>query len=206
MKLPLIPNKPSHRCLAISLALSLSSLASPPVQAAGFLDLNNGWTGAAVCGPGQFGCVENLTSTTVSLIGLEQATSQLAYVSQAVPSGNPGYQSISFNYSFAAQPFQDAFYTFAGNLIVLPSTGGSLSQVIIPGVLGPGQTIAFGVANGPTSDFAQLDITNFSYSNFSNAAVPAPLPLLGAGAAFASIRRRRAILQARIAAKQSLKL
>jgi hypothetical protein len=158
-----------------------------PAGAAGFLDFDQGWTGANVCiDPSDVGCVDHVQPTSVNLIGYDTVDSQLTYVSPTVPYLEPGYTNFSFSYAFNPIPNQTAFYIFAGNKVSLDSTGGLISAVNVTDILGPGQSLSFGLANSNNAFPAELILTDFSY-----VAVPGPLPLLGPGLAYSWIRRLR---------------
>jgi hypothetical protein len=160
-----------------------------PAGAAGFLDFDQGWTGANVCiDPSDVGCVDHVQPTSVNLIGFDTVDSQLTYVSPTVPSMEPGYANFSFSYAFNPIPNQTAFYTFAGIKVPLDSTGGLTSAVYLTGVLGPGQSMGFGVANSSNAFPAELILTDFSY-----APVPGPLPFVGLGVAYGWKRQLRAV-------------
>jgi hypothetical protein len=99
----------SLRALLGSTAL-LSAIATsaPAAQAIGFLNLDSGsWTGALECPiPGEsLNCVENITASTVTLVGPDTEGSFLIYISQPVPVGDPGY-TIGFDYAFNSSPFR----------------------------------------------------------------------------------------------------
>jgi hypothetical protein len=164
-----------------------------PASTAGFLDFDQGWTGASVCADiSSVGCVDRVQPTSVTLIGYDAVDSQLVYISPAVPAAQFGYSNLSFSYAFDPDLNQSAFYTLAGNLVPLSSTGGVDSAVVVTGVLGPGQSISFGVVNTNNAFPAELVLTNFSYS-----AVPAPFALAGAGAAYGWARRLRSLQRRR---------
>ena len=179
----------------LSPALLCSCLAVTPARAAGLLDFDQGWTGANVCVAADVGCVDNVQPTSVTLVGYNAVNSQLLYVSPPVPPQDPGFTNFSFDYAFDPMFNQSAFYNFANIKVPLDSTGGSASTVILTGILGPGQTIGFGVANSNNSFTAELVITDFSYSR-ATSSVPGPLPLLGVGAAFGWFRRLRVVYRA----------
>jgi MYXO-CTERM domain-containing protein len=94
--------------------------------------------------------------------------------------------SFSFNFdNYDSTAF--GFYQISGsNAIALTSSGDFFNLALLGG-----QSLTFGVEN--EDGFGDLAI-----SNFSATPVPAPLPLLGAGAAFGWIRRRRAQLRGRL--------
>lgn len=175
--------------------------AMAPASAAGFLDFDQGWTGASVCAnSSSVGCVDQVQPTRVTLIGYDVVDSQLNYVSPAVPPAQLGYTNFGFTYAFDPDLNQSAFYTFAGSLVPLSSTGGVDSAVVVTGILGPGQSLGFGVANTNNAFPAELILTNFSYSavNPNAPAVPAPLALAGAGAAYGWARRFRSLQRRRL--------
>jgi hypothetical protein len=160
-----------------------------PAGAAGFLDFDQGWTGANVCiDLSDVGCVDHVQPTSVNLIGYDTVDSQLTYVSPTVPSLEPGYTNFSFSYAFNPIPNQTAFYTFAGSKAHLDSTGGLISAVYLTGILGPGQSMGFGVANSSNAFPAELFLTDFTYTP-----VPGPLPLVGLGVAYGWKRQFRAV-------------
>jgi hypothetical protein len=176
----------------IGLSFLFAVLSISPAHSVGFLDINNGWSGSPVCvDSSSIGCVENIQSASVTLIGFDAPFSQIHYVSQDVHPFDPGYTSISFSYAFDPLPNQSAFYTFAGTSIPLDSTGGVLSSIAVQGILSPGESVGFGVANASNSFPAVLEISNFNYVS-----VPTPLPLLGFGTAFGWIRRLKAAQRA----------
>jgi hypothetical protein len=167
--------------------LSAIATSAPAGHASGFLNLDSGsWTGALECPiPGEsLNCVENITASTVTLVGPDAENSFISYISQPVPVGDPGY-TISFDYVFDAFPFQEAFYMVGSQSFTLDPTddfSSSIDSVLLP----PGQSFSFRVGNTDTLEFALLDI-----SNFTATPVPGPLPLLGAAAAFRWSRRLR---------------
>jgi hypothetical protein len=114
--------------------------------------------------------------------------SQLTYVSPTVPSLELGYTNFSFSYAFNPIPNQTAFYAFAGSKVTLDSTAGLISTVNLTGILGPGQSISFGVANSSNAFPAELILTDLSYTP-----VPGPLPLVGFGVAYGWKRQLRAV-------------
>ena len=163
----------SLRALLGSTAL-LSAIATsaPAAQAIGFLNLDSGsWTGALECPiPGEsLNCVENITASTVTLVGPDTEGSFLIYISQPVPVGDPGY-TIGFDYAFNSSPFQEAFYMVGSQSFTLDSTGGSFSSIDSISLL-PEQSFSFSVGNTDTLEVALLDI-----SDFTATPVPGPLP------------------------------
>jgi hypothetical protein len=173
----------------LSLFLLGVFFAVTPAGAAGFLDFDQGWTGANVCtDPSDVGCVDHVQPTSVNLIGYDTVDSQLTYVSPTVPSLETGYTNFSFSYAFNPIPNQTAFYTFAGSKVTLDSTAGLISVVNLNGILGPGQSMSFAVANSSNAFPAELILTDFSYTP-----VPGPLPLVGLGVAYGWKRQLRAV-------------
>lgn len=167
-----------------------------PAGAAGFLDFDQGWAGANVCiDPSDVGCVDHVQPTSINLIGYDTVDSQLVYVSPTVPLLEPGYKNFSFSYAFNPIPNQTAFYTFAGSKVPLDSTAGLASSVYLTGILGPGQSMSFGVSNSNNAFPAELILTDFSYTlaNPNLPPVPGPIPLVGLGAAYGWIRQLRAV-------------
>lgn len=153
------------------------------------------WTGAQSCPyPGESpGCYEDLLNSSFLLAGEPGITTTWTLL---LSSNSTPYE-IKFTLAFN-DPLNVSGYGFyeqkqGTNLIaggvedyVLP--GGSISRTII---LQPGQSFSFGVNNGVGDDPQIMNV-----SGFDATPVPAPLPLLGAGAAFGFIRRRRALLRA----------
>jgi hypothetical protein len=174
--------------------------AAGPAGAAGWLDFDQGWSGASICVDAtDVGCVDHVQPTSVTLIGYDSVDSQLVYMSPTVPLLEPGYTNFSFFYAFNPIPNQTAFYQFAGNKVPLDSTAGLAAKIMLTGILGPGQSLGFGVANTNNVFPAELILSDFSYqtANPSLPNVPGPLPLMGLAAAYGWMRQLRSIQRGR---------
>lgn len=196
------PSRHSHwrglllgRLAAPAAVALLSALGTAPARAAGFLDPGpfgqNAWTGSAElstpCPSADPASCYSFSSNT-SLFLASAASTVSTLTSGTLSDGGP----ISFTYTFdPLYPSQTAYYTIGGQTFALDPSMGSTIQFTAQA----NDQLSFGIDSSSDSDAAFLSITNFSYT-----AVPAPLPLLGAGAAFGWIRRRRAVLRANAAA------
>lgn len=172
--------------LLIPMVLLPAALA-PPAQASGFMTDGGPFevqAGDQCAGPEDYGCVEVATGEAMELWSYDTSGTEMTWISQAVTSP----YIVNFVLSFAAEGESRAFYQVGNGdrneFSFLESSSFTVS-------LNTNETLTFGVANNSTSNPQQLSVGSFEAT-----AVPAPLPLLGAGAAFGIIRRRRARLRA----------
>lgn len=205
-----IPAALEHSLGVISAALLLSTAAIPRAQALTFGDGNNStnpfffngssttssWTlredevvlsdwgtvDSTPCVPEKGLCVSNLSTSSVLIAGSGKSNTTTSWTSAAA--STPSF--ISFDWAFAEQDgISSPFYTINGNKTILSGISGSINSV----KLNDGSTLIFGITN--ETGYGDLTI-----SNFDATPVPAPLPLLGAGAAFEWSRRLRARIKA----------
>jgi len=160
---------------------------SLPAGATGFLDGDlSSWSGASICSAPPSSCVEGLGSNKYDVFGSSSYGSSYVITSQAASVA----QAISFKYSFDGLGGLASFkYSVdSGNTYQdLASTGEGQFVSVYNVPLDMGKTVKFELSNNGTDPIATV-------SDFKG--VPAPLPVLGAGAAFGWIRRRRAQLKA----------
>jgi hypothetical protein len=170
--------------LAISACVAAVCLGTPPARATGYLNDPATWSGATPC-PNASGCVDSFGGGSYE-IGGPETTGQFTITSPTATVDT----FISFNYSFEPSDLSLASggYSLDGSTyiplsIVQDSSTGPL-------LLTAGNSFSFRLNNSGEQPILGV-------SNFNATGVPAPLPLLGAAAAFGAIRRRRATLRLR---------
>lgn len=197
----------------ISAALLLSTAATPSAQALTFGDGNNTtnpffFNGSSTTsswaldldGTPQSGwgsddsvpcilvdglCVGAPEASTVVIAGSGDSNTITSWTSAAVTT--PTF--ISFDWEFeelSGIGTSTPFYTINGVQTYFSGTNGSINSVM----LNNGSTLSFGITN--VDGFGDLTISSFDATPVDATPVPAPLPMLGAGAAFGWIRKRRA--------------
>jgi hypothetical protein len=159
---------------------------SLPAGATGFLDGDlSSWSGASTCSVPPSNCVDGLGGNAYDVFGSSSNGSSYVITSQQAAVA----QAISFKYSFDGLGGLASFkYSVdSGNTYQdLASTGeGQFAEVYnVP--LDTGKSVQFELSNNGTDPIATVSDLK---------GVPAPLPVLGAGATFGWIRRRRAQLK-----------
>lgn len=150
----------------------------------------SGWAidDAPPCDPGNGLCVSPTSPSSVTIAGSGDVNSVTSWTS------NNTSTSYSISFAWAFDELSDSgsstpFYTINGLQTNLAGVSGTVTSA----TLNSGSTIAFGISN--VDGFGDLTISNFNATEATP--VPAPLPLLGAGATFAWIRKRRAQLKTR---------
>jgi len=191
------PRSALQRCLswlaATPLAVGLCLAAAPSAQAASFTNPNDNsnpflysnWTLlsggsdplASVTQPGDTSTSFLFESSGVGIDTFTSGTTNQPYI-------------VSFDYIFDpdADSAATAFYQICGASCDVETTLG-LENSTANITVDTDKSLRFGIKN----DDGGGDLT---ISNFDAEGVPAPLPALGAGAAFGWIRRRRAQLKA----------
>lgn len=188
----------SARIIVLSaIFLFITSLKSQPASA---LDLlSAGWSfspaspGACPTPGTDFDCYENRTASDISIIGSDSSSgSNTTAFGYSLTSGDSAYQT-SFDYSYSDGSVASiAYYQLGSNPPSLLSGAGSIP----PFRWNPGESLVFSVSqNGFNAYAGQLAITSFLSTSMTPAptteSVPAPLPAVGAIAAFMRSRMLR---------------
>lgn len=179
--------------LALSACVAVACLGSVPARAVAYLDDPSTWVNATSCPVvDPKNCVESLGGGSYDILGADAAgnytiTSPTATIDTF----------ISFSYTF--DPFDSSLasaeYSLDSGSTYTALAVAANSASITPVLLTSGNTFSFRLIN--SGEQPLLGLTNFNATP-----VPAPLPLLGAGAAFGWIRRRRSQLKARQLGRQ----
>lgn len=119
-----------------------------------------------------------------------------AWVLDPGKSGRTTNYQLSFDFLYGSTDVPEAilgYFSINGEItLIQSSTDGQTASGLF--TIAPTDTIAFGVRSSILDEnFGTVNITNFSAAN---ADVPAPLPLLGAGAAFGWSRRLKQRIRA----------
>ena len=175
--------------------LALGLLSSFSARPAWSLDLTSaGWSflpatpGACLTPGSDFGCYENLTSSSITLIGLASASppSTVSY-SYPLPVSEV-QQQVNFTYFFDpdSSPDSIAYYQVGSAAPVSFIRSQTTTQSLL---WSPGETLTFGIDQVTNASWSgSLAITGFSSSNYtSSQVVPFPMPILGPLALLAGI-------------------
>jgi hypothetical protein len=158
------------------------------------LELVLGLNGTAqtfnTCGNDADTCVRLISENEVTIVGSNIGSSATTWTSSLGSLGPADGYTISFKAYLNAENEVDGDVA-AGSLeinnIITPLSKSSATPTFISSqLLGPSSRLVFTINNG-TDAYGDIEITEFSATRIN--AVPAPLPLLGAAAAFARLRR-----------------
>jgi MYXO-CTERM domain-containing protein len=184
---------------ALSLATSLSVAAPPAARAVSFTDgdttTNPFYYDPSAPAPNSSWTLTDGGLAEAAVLLVNPTTVRFESSGEGTDTWTSGIADqeygISFGYNFdQLEGFPDAYYQIASNSIIALTGSGTINTTLLAG-----QTFSFGIINNG-------GLGDLTISNFNATPVPAPLPLLGAGAAFGWIRRRRAQLKARQLGRQ----
>jgi hypothetical protein len=142
------------------------------------------------CNDPQDTCVRLISENAVTIVGSGDASSATTWTSSLGSLGPADGYTISFKAYLSAEGEGGGDVvtgSLAINNIITPLSKSSATPTFISSqLLGPSSRLVFTINNG-TNAYGDIEITEFSATRIN--AVPAPLPLLGAAAAFARLRR-----------------